>query len=154
MLQSSRLHSLAQSKWHLLRNPTLLNLANWPWRQVFQPPIFTLQTNTMNRFHPLFSQVRNYKKHTWDSLRPFGRSVAVTGTVNRAYYWLRLVLGESRLRETVRAQERFESNPVRKQRKRKERDWRMYSDQVQRRVRLALHLQQRTREEKESYRDL
>ncbi|KAI8908580.1 hypothetical protein EDD86DRAFT_208027 [Gorgonomyces haynaldii] len=99
---------------------------------------------------------RFFRKHTWDTLKPAGRSVQVHQglNANQAYFQLKRILEENRVRETVYRQEYFEPNPVKRQRKRKERDWRMYLAQVNVRIKKALFLKGRTEEEKRFYKEI
>ncbi|KAH9246550.1 hypothetical protein BASA81_015897 [Batrachochytrium salamandrivorans] len=71
-----------------------------------------------------------------------------------AYFYLRKVLNESNFRSLVKGQERFESNPDKRRRKRKERDWAIYMLEVRRQSRQAMDLARRTQQEKNQYRDI
>ncbi|KAI8821383.1 uncharacterized protein EV422DRAFT_506071 [Fimicolochytrium jonesii] len=102
----------------------------------------------------LLSQRRTYRPHTTaeDSQ---GRSIrTIPDRPTQAYARLRDVIQESRLRETVRAQERFERNPDRKRRKRKEKEWRLYLAHVRKKVQIAFHLKTRSALEKQNYKDI
>ena len=83
-----------------------------------------------------------------------GRSFRVTSNSNFAFKSLRDLLNESNLRQTVRLQQRFESKPDKRRRKRKENDWRLYLEGVKRNVKKALDLKTRTQEESKNYKHL
>ncbi len=90
-------------------------------------------------------QIRNYRKHNWQySEQDLGRSVKVTGNPNRAYALLRDIVNESNIRQTVRAQSRFESKPDKRRRRRKEMDWNRYLNGIKRNVKLALEFETKT----------
>ena len=102
-----------------------------------------------------FNQVRNYRKHVWMfSDEDQGRSFRVTNNSNFAYKSLRDLLNETNLRMVVRQQQRFESKPDKRRRKRKEDDWKCYLEGVKRNVRKAMELRDKTREEKKHYKHL
>ena len=102
-----------------------------------------------------FQQVRTYRKHVWMfSDEDQGRAFRVSGNSNFAYKSLRDLLNESNLRQTVRQQQRFESKPDKRRRKRKEGDWRLYLEGVKRNVRKALDLKDKTEEERKHYKHL
>ena len=73
-----------------------------------------------------------------------GRSVTVSrNTPAIAYARLKVILDESKVRQTVRAQERFERKTDRRRRKRDEREWKAYMKVVKQRVDVAWNLKQR-----------
>jgi hypothetical protein len=125
-------------------------------------PIGLFAQSAFNACKPLVStfflaQTRGYKKHMGDCnlAPPAGRSFAVEGrgkfgstNPNRAYFALKKLIQEGRIRETVKLQSRFESNPKKRRRKAKEAQWRTYYDEVQARVRKGLHMRQRNEEER------
>lgn len=109
---------------------------------------FTKTTNSL-----IFS--RFYRKHTWQfGEESIGRSVKVTGNPNRAYALLRDIVNESKLRMVVRAQQRFESKPDKRRRKRKDQDWEKYMNGVKKNVIKAFELKHKTEIEKRNYREL
>ncbi|KAJ3028493.1 UNVERIFIED_CONTAM: hypothetical protein HDU68_001561 [Siphonaria sp. JEL0065] len=74
-------------------------------------------------------------------MRNTGRSVPVRGLSPAvAYFQLKEILNESKVRATVRAQEWHESNPEKRRRKRKQSDWRKYLEHVKAQVILAKDL--------------
>ncbi|TPX72631.1 hypothetical protein SpCBS45565_g00188 [Spizellomyces sp. 'palustris'] len=103
-------------------------------------------------------QNRSYRRHTFDTLNHStgqGRSVRVTAVnPTQAYFKLRDIIQESRLNELVRSQERFERNTDKRRRKRKEKEWRTYMRHVKKQVQIAFDLQNRTKIEKETYKDI
>jgi hypothetical protein len=120
---------------------------------------------TMARFCSLVSfnlmPMRGFKKHMGDAnfSPPQGRSILVSpfakqpvlsytaNTANRAYFKLRSSLIESKVRETVKLQSRFESNPRRRRRKENEAQWRIYFEEIQKKVRAGLNLKHRMESE-------
>ncbi|KAI8894516.1 hypothetical protein BC833DRAFT_604593 [Globomyces pollinis-pini] len=99
--------------------------------------------------------VRTYKKHICDKgNESLGRSVVVNGNPNASYGELRRILQESKVRETIRAQSRFEKAPEARRRKRKERDFDRYLKGVKYQVKAAFDLKVRTERAKKSYEDL
>jgi gas vesicle protein len=100
-----------------------------------------LQVASATIFRPFMVQHRFYRKHTWQfSDNDQGFSVKVSGNVNRAVRQLRNMVQEARVRDIVRLQSRFESKPDKRRRKRKENDWKLYLEGVQRNVKKALEL--------------
>ncbi|KAJ3017624.1 hypothetical protein HKX48_003448 [Thoreauomyces humboldtii] len=119
----------------------------------------TLSSSSSSSPFPLqHSQSRGYKPHTWDKEDRFGdrgRSVRCVGDrATQAYFRLRDIVQESKLREQVRLQERFERNPEKRRRKRKEKEWRTYMKVVKKRVQIAFDLKKRTAIERENYNDI
>jgi hypothetical protein len=109
--------------------------------------------NFLNVFRSL--SIRGYRKHSWiHADQDLGRSVKVLGNPNRAYAQLRDIINESRVRETVRLQSRFEPNPIKRRRKRKENDWNIYMSGMKRNVLKALELKTRTELEQKNYQQL
>jgi hypothetical protein len=78
----------------------------------------------------------------------------VKGNPNRAYAQLRDILNESKVRETIRLQSRFEPKPIKRRRKRKENDWNIYMSGVKRNVLRAFELKSRTELETKTYQQL
>ncbi|KAI8591280.1 hypothetical protein BDZ88DRAFT_412000 [Geranomyces variabilis] len=103
-------------------------------------------------------QARAYRRHTFETLvheGGSGRSVMTyADKAAQAYFRLRDVVQESRLRETVRAQERFERNSDKRRRKKKEKQWKAYMRVVRKRVQVAWDLKNRTARQKEVYEDI
>ncbi|EGF83347.1 hypothetical protein BATDEDRAFT_85865 [Batrachochytrium dendrobatidis JAM81] len=116
------------------------------------PIVFSLLSTPVNITH----SSRGFKKHMGESLpQSAGRSVVVKGTNStQAYFQLRRILEESNFRALVRGQERFESNPDKRRRKRKERDWAIYMAELRRQTAQARDLTKRHEREKEHYRDI
>ncbi|KAJ3110246.1 hypothetical protein HDU96_006771 [Phlyctochytrium bullatum] len=116
----------------------------------------TLSIPTFARQNPFELQCRGYKVHMYPkSGREHGRSVAVGGmSLSMAYRKLRDVLSESRVRETVRYQERFERNHDKKRRKRKQAEWRKYLTHVKTQVTKAKDLSFRNYIERKTYIDI
>ncbi|KAJ3335852.1 hypothetical protein HDU83_009839, partial [Entophlyctis luteolus] len=86
---------------------------------------------------------RAYRPHTppLSSSRNTGRSVPVQSlTPAPAYFQLRQILFESRVRDLVRYQEFHEPAPEKRRRKRKQADWRKYIEYVKAQVVLAKDL--------------
>ena len=67
---------------------------------------------------------------------------------------LRDIINESKLRDIVRAQQRFVSKPDKKRARRKANDWSAYLSGVKRQVKRALELQTKTATEKKNYTQL
>ncbi|KAJ3152424.1 hypothetical protein HDU86_005604 [Geranomyces michiganensis] len=107
---------------------------------------------------PCLQQSRSYRRHTFETLvheGGSGRSVMTyADKAAQAYFRLRDVVQESRLRETVRTQERFERNCDKRRRKKKEKQWRTYIRVVKKRVQVAWDLKNRTLRQKEVYEDI
>jgi hypothetical protein len=101
-----------------------------------------------------YMTIRTYRKHTMNPTQDLGRSVKVTGNPNRAYAQLRDIINESKVRETVRLQRRFEPNPIKRRRKRKEADWMVYMNGMKRKVLKAFELKTRTELEQQNYKQL
>ncbi|KAI8925544.1 hypothetical protein BC831DRAFT_460412 [Entophlyctis helioformis] len=102
-------------------------------------------------------QVRWYKKHMNESLSySSGRTVVVKGSASPtvAYFRLRAVLEEANFRSLVKSQERFESNPDKRRRRRKEKDWAVYMAELRRQSRLAVDLRDRHKTEMANYKDI
>ncbi|KAJ3276237.1 hypothetical protein HDV01_005685 [Terramyces sp. JEL0728] len=100
----------------------------------------------------LLQFTRGYKKQIWQTAPvSLGRSVIVDKNVNQAYNELRNILNESNVRKVVRSQQRFESFHDKKKRLRKERDWGVYLAAVKKNVKVALHMKQRSADEKQNY---
>ncbi|KAJ3104191.1 hypothetical protein HDU97_009446 [Phlyctochytrium planicorne] len=101
-------------------------------------------------------QQRSYKVHP--SPLPgkhIGRSISAEKlAIPTAYFRLKSVLQESRIREIARYQERFERNHDRKRRKQKQAEWRQYMEHVKSQVTLAKDLSFRTYLERKNYRDI
>ncbi|KAI9332663.1 hypothetical protein BDR26DRAFT_869121 [Obelidium mucronatum] len=100
---------------------------------------------------------RAYSPHRPQLLtyRNVGRSVPVRGlSPALAYFQLKEILAESKVRETVRFQEWFESKPDKRRRKRKEADWRKYLEHVKQQVVLAQDLAWREKVDKQNYIDI
>jgi hypothetical protein len=89
-----------------------------------------------------FQQLRFYKKHLWDSIyKTSGRSVVVPfNNPMLAYAKLKQVLNDSKLRELVQGQERFEKPHDKRRRKRKEAEWKMYMAHVKSSCEKAMEL--------------
>ncbi|KAI8921171.1 hypothetical protein DFJ77DRAFT_506819 [Powellomyces hirtus] len=104
------------------------------------------------------SQQRFYRRHTYETLshpHGTGRSVQTTGDrATQAYFRLRDVVQESKLREIVRAQDRFERSTDKRRRKRKEKEWKAYMRVVKKRVAVAFDLKNRTTTAKRLYDDI
>ncbi|TPX33100.1 hypothetical protein SmJEL517_g03919 [Synchytrium microbalum] len=97
---------------------------------------------------------RHYRVHM-PTTESRGRSVAVkSNSVTQAYYKLKSILDESKVRQTVRYQERFERKHDRKRRKLGETHWRKYMSYVKGSVKKAWSLKRRTLLEEQTYRDL
>eukprot|EP00842_Homolaphlyctis_polyrhiza_P004595 jgi/Hompol1/5136/HPOL_000841-RA len=101
-------------------------------------------------------QSRGFKKHMNETFSiSAGRSVAVKGvSVSQAFFKLRQILAESNFRALVRSQQRFESNPDRRRRLRKERDWAHYMVHVRRQAKQAVDLARRTKQEQQFYKEI
>jgi hypothetical protein len=93
---------------------------------------------------PLY-QYRSFRKHKdVDGDSEIGRSVNVKKlNVNRAYGDLRKILMECKVKDTVFQQKRFESNPMRRKRKRREREWKSYLAGMKTQVKKAFDLKTR-----------
>ncbi|KAJ3218196.1 hypothetical protein HDU67_006458 [Dinochytrium kinnereticum] len=74
--------------------------------------------------------------------------------VTAAYFKLKTVLQESRVREMARYQERFERNHDRKRRKQKQAEWRKYLAFVKSQVSEAKDLSFRAYLERKTYQDI
>ncbi|KAJ3394528.1 Flap-structured DNA-binding and RNA-binding protein [Lobulomyces angularis] len=88
---------------------------------------------------------RGYRGHISDN-RDFslGRSIKVKGTnITQAYFDLKRVLEESKVRETVRYQERFERPTDKRRRKKKESNFRQYMKHMKKQITLAHDLKKR-----------
>ena len=73
--------------------------------------------------------------------------IVTTLTLHKAYRAIRVANDAARIREIMRRQSRFESNHAKRQRLRKEADWRRYTASVRESVTRAMHLRQRVGEE-------
>ncbi|KAJ3285848.1 hypothetical protein HDU79_006986 [Rhizoclosmatium sp. JEL0117] len=71
-----------------------------------------------------------------------------------AYFQLKEILTESKVRETVRYQEWHESKPDKRRRKRKQADWRKYMEHVKSQVVLAKDLALREKIDRKNYVDI
>ncbi|KAL2919764.1 hypothetical protein HK105_200681 [Polyrhizophydium stewartii] len=84
-----------------------------------------------------------------------GRSVAcLKMSPTQAYSKLREILNESNFRALVRGQERFEPNPDKRRRRRKERDWAIYMAEVRKQSYQAVDLRKRTKIERANYKEI
>ena len=108
--------------------------------------IYTLQTSCFAPFSPLVPRIQSYRKHPETASHDSrGRSVSVTRntTVSSAYYKLKSVLDESKVRTLVKYQERFERRHDRRRRKLQETHWRKYMNYVKGEVKQAWSLKKR-----------
>ncbi|KAI8617010.1 hypothetical protein BC830DRAFT_145983 [Chytriomyces sp. MP71] len=121
------------------------------------PSAFTPASFSFNSTLWSYQQVRPYRPHTppQHPEKSFGRSVPVRGySPAFAYFQLKDILVQSKVRETVRYQEWHESNPEKRRRKRKQADWRSYMEFVKKQVVLAKDLAKREKLERENYKDI
>ncbi|KAJ3302718.1 hypothetical protein HDV03_004603 [Kappamyces sp. JEL0829] len=96
---------------------------------------------------------RTFRKHREvDGDKDLGRSVNVARkNVNKAYLDLKKVLDACNVRDTVYMQKRFESKPMRKRRKRREREWKAYLEGMKVQVKKAFDLKNRSAAQKQHY---
>ncbi|KAH6563370.1 hypothetical protein BASA50_007520 [Batrachochytrium salamandrivorans] len=132
------------SSWALSVGGRLMSAMPRTYISLFRSPVCIAHSN------------RGFKQHMNETFtHSAGRSVVVKGSSSMsAYFYLRKVLNESNFRSLVKGQERFESNPDKRRRKRKERDWAIYMLEVRRQSRQAMDLARRTQQEKNQYRDI
>lgn len=101
---------------------------------------------------------RFFRKHVQEyyGSKDVGRSVQVTGTksINYAYTTLKNILRDCNVRSQFRMQARFESNPARKRRLRRERHWKTYLIGLKAQVGKAHDLKNRLQIEKEHHRPI
>jgi hypothetical protein len=103
---------------------------------------------------------RTFKTHVHDTMHSsYGRSVTCNnGNTSTSIVFaasnLRRILAEGRVRETVRAQSRFERNHDRKRRLRKERDWATYLRHVRTRVQEAWDMKKQSDLARRHYQDI
>lgn len=97
-------------------------------------------------------QARGYKKHMGDCNFELavGRSCAIQSSgqgnfpsASKAYHALKQTLFDEKLREIVRLQSRFESKGDKRRRKSKEAQWRIYKEEVHKRICAGLHAKNR-----------
>jgi hypothetical protein len=103
---------------------------------------------------------RTFKTHIPDTLHSsYGRSVTCNnGSTSTSIVFaasnLRRILAGGRVRETVRAQARFERNHDRKRRLRQERDWATYLRHVRTRVQEAWDMKKSSDLARRHYQDI
>ncbi|KAI9101020.1 hypothetical protein DFS34DRAFT_612918 [Phlyctochytrium arcticum] len=112
---------------------------------MFQVPAVSSCPNPLTM---LFS--RAYRKEIVTS-ESQGRTMKVSRDSLYAYSMLRNVLDESKAKSLVRAQGRFEPNPDKRRRKKREREWKIYMQHVKKQVQIAYDLKTRTQIERRNY---
>ncbi|TPX75539.1 hypothetical protein CcCBS67573_g03208 [Chytriomyces confervae] len=121
------------------------------------PSMFSMVMPTLASTAINSMQTRSYRPHTPPmlSFKNTGRSVPVRGlSASFAYFQLKEILNESKVRETVRFNEWHERKHDKKRRKRKQADWRKYLEFVKEQVVLAKDLDKRSRIQYANYKHL
>lgn len=121
---------------------------SFPAKQIHTNLIFSaIKFNTFPAFNTAsFNQQRHFRKHTHvDTDLELGRSFNVRGgrRLPQAYSSLKKLLFECKVRDQVRLQSRFESNPARKKRKRRERIWNAYLEGMRNQLKKGVDLRNR-----------
>ncbi|KAJ3042606.1 hypothetical protein HK097_001968 [Rhizophlyctis rosea] len=145
--------SLFRAAASALRQPTTFLSTIFQASTAVTPPA-TLPSN--------LTQLRTFKKHTWDSdhiggtgTRSRGRSVVVGNRgPTEAYFQLRRILDESDARGLVRYQSRFERKHDKKRRKRREKEFKLFLGHIKTEVKKAFDLKNRSQIDAKQYKEI